>query len=40
MVDFVLWNIRLGATIDGLVRRESYELPVETIREMIIPYKN
>ena len=29
-------NIRLGATIDGLVRRESYELPVEAIREMII----
>ena len=35
-VDFVLRNIRLGATIDGLVRRESYELPVEAIREMII----
>ena len=35
-VDFVLRNIRLGATIDGLVRRESYELPLETIREMII----
>ena len=35
-VDFVLRNIRLGATIDGLVRRENYELPVEAIREMII----
>lgn len=35
-VGFVLRNIRLGATIDGLVRRESYELPVEAIREMII----
>lgn len=35
-VDFVLRNIRLGATIDGLVRRESYELPLEAIREMII----
>ena len=35
-VDFVLRNIRLGMTIDGLVRRESYELPVEAIREMII----
>ena len=35
-VDFVLRNIRLGVTIDGLVRRESYELPVEAIREMII----
>lgn len=29
-------NIRLGATIDGLVRREKYELPPEAIREMII----
>lgn len=29
-------NIRLGATIDGLVRRERYELPPEAIREMII----
>ena len=27
--DFVLRNIRLGSVIDGLVRRESYELPVE-----------
>lgn len=35
-VEFVLRNIRLGATIDVLVRRESYELPVEAIREMII----
>lgn len=35
-VEFVLRNIRLGATIDGLVRRESYELPIEAIREMII----
>ena len=35
-VAFVLRNIRLGATIDNLVRRESYELPVEAIREMII----
>ena len=34
--DFVLRNIRLGATIDGLVRKESYELPLEAIREMII----
>ena len=29
-------NIRLGATIDGLVRKEKYELPPEAIREMII----
>ena len=36
VVKFVLRNIRLGATIDGLVRQESYELPVEAIREMII----
>nr|WP_187116909.1 hypothetical protein [Blautia obeum] len=28
-VDFVLRNIRLGATIDGLVRKERYELPPE-----------
>ncbi len=33
---FVLRNIRLGATIDGLVRKEKYELPPEAIREMII----
>ena len=35
-VDFVLRNIRLGATIDGLVRKEKYELPPEAIREMVI----
>ena len=35
-VDFVLRNIRLGATIDGLVRKERYELPPEAIREIII----
>ena len=35
-VDFVLRNIRLGARIDGLVRKEKYELPPEAIREMII----
>lgn len=29
-------NIRLGATIEGLVRKEKYELPPEAIREMII----
>ncbi len=29
-------NIRLGATIEGLVRKEAYELPPEAIREMII----
>ncbi len=33
---FVLRNIRLGAKIEGLVRKESYELPIEAIREMII----
>lgn len=32
-VDFVLRNIRLGATIDGLVRKEKYELPPAAIRE-------
>ena len=35
-VDFVLRNIRLGATIDGLVRKEKYELKTEAIREMSI----
>lgn len=35
-VDFVLRNIRLGATINGLVRKEKYELPPEAIREMIV----
>ena len=35
-VDFVLRNIRLGATIGSLVRKEKYELPPEAIREMII----
>ena len=35
-VNFVLRNIRLGAIIDGLVRKEKYELPPEAIREMII----
>ena len=34
--NFVLRNIRLGAMIDGLVRKEAYELPLEAIREMII----
>jgi len=33
---FVLRNIRLGARIEGLVRKENYELPIEAIREMII----
>lgn len=35
-VDFVLRNIRLGATIDGLVRKEKYELPPEAIREAVV----
>ena len=34
--EFVLRNIRLGARIEGLIRKENYELPVEAIREMII----
>ena len=33
---FVLRNIRLGATIEGLVRKETYELPIQAIREMIV----
>lgn len=32
---FVLRNIKLGATINGLFRVEGYELPVESIRELI-----
>ena len=35
IVAFVLRNIRLGATIDGLVRKEKYELPPEAIREIL-----
>lgn len=35
-VNFVLRNIRLGARIDGLIRKESYELPIDAIREMIV----
>ncbi|MBQ7266571.1 MAG: putative DNA binding domain-containing protein [Firmicutes bacterium] len=35
-VKFVLRNIRLGAKIQGLLRKESYELPPEAIREIII----
>jgi len=35
-IDFVLRNIRLGAKIEGLIRKEDYELPVEAIREMIV----
>ena len=34
--DFVLRNIRIGARVEGLVRREKYELPPDAIREMII----
>ena len=35
-INFVLRNIRLGAKIEGLLRKESYELPVAAIREMIV----
>mgnify|MGYP002624680134 CR=1 FL=1 len=35
-VDFVLRNIRLGVKIEGLIRKESYELPIDAIREMIV----
>ena len=34
-IRFVLRNIRLGAKIEGIQRKEAYELPVEAIREMI-----
>ena len=33
---FVLRHINLGAEIEGLVRKDNYELPVTAIREMII----
>lgn len=33
---FVLRNIRLGAEIAGLYRRDIYELPIDSIREMIV----
>lgn len=36
VLNFVLRNIRLGAKIEGLQRKEAYELPVEAIREMIV----
>lgn len=35
-LNFVLRNIRLGAKIEGLQRKEAYELPVEAIREMLV----
>lgn len=33
---FVLRNIRLGAKIEGIYRKDIYELPPESIRELII----
>lgn len=33
---FVLRHINLGAEINGLVRKDTYELPVTAIREMIV----
>ncbi len=35
-VNFVCRNIRLRAEIRGLLRYESYELPVDAIREMLV----
>ena len=35
-VRFVLRNIKLGAEVVGMLRHESYELPLEGIREAII----
>lgn len=35
-LNFVLRNIRLEAKIEGLQRKEAYELPVGAIREMIV----
>ena len=34
--EFVLRNIRLGAQIKGLHRKDVYEIPVEAIRELIV----
>lgn len=33
---FILKHINLGATIEGIVRKDKYELPPESIREAII----
>ncbi|MCI9173781.1 MAG: ATP-binding protein [Lachnospiraceae bacterium] len=33
---FVLKHINLGATIDGIIRKDRYELPPESIREAIV----
>lgn len=33
---FVLKHINLGAKIDGLYRRDVYELPIKAVREMIV----
>ena len=33
---FVLRNIRLGAKIEGVYRKDIYELPPDSIRELII----
>lgn len=35
-INFVLRNIRLGAKIEGIQRKEAYEFPVEAIREMMV----
>ncbi|MFP3153291.1 putative DNA binding domain-containing protein [Lachnospiraceae bacterium ZAX-1] len=34
--NFVLKHINLGATIEGLFRKEKYELPPDSIRELIV----
>ena len=33
---FVLRNIRLGARLEGIYRKDIYELPRDSIRELII----
>ena len=35
-LDFVLRNIRMGAEIKALGRRDVYEIPMETLRELLI----
>jgi predicted HTH transcriptional regulator len=34
--NFVLKHINLGAEIQGLIRKDIYELPIKSIREMIV----
>ena len=33
---FILWNIHMGAIFKGIHRQDVYEIPPDTIRELII----